>query len=80
MRKLILMFLLIFSFDLFPEEIKEPEEIKLERPSKLFEGVDLDRILREAVEKADKELGIDIYLEEMNKLIEKLKEEKIDPG
>lgn len=74
MRKLILMFLLLFSFDLFPEEIKEPEEIKLERPSKLFEGVDLDRILKECVEKVDKELGVDVYLEKMNKLIEELKE------
>lgn len=78
MKKLVLLFLLIFNFNIFPEEIEEP--IRQQKPPKLFEGVDVDKILREVVEKVNKELGVDRYIEEMNKLIEEIKEEQSDPG
>jgi len=81
MKKFILLFLLIFSFQVFSEEIEKiSEDIYIKKSSKLFEGVDIDKILKEAVEKANKKLGIYIYLEEMNKLIEELKDDKSDPG
>lgn len=78
MKKLVLLFLLIFSFNIFSKEIKEP--IPEQKPSKLFEGVDIDKILREVVEKIDKELGVDTYIEKINNLIKEIKEENSDPG
>lgn len=68
------------------EELKDrtKEVLNLGNQTKLFDGIDIDKILKDAVEKANRELKIDKYIEEMNKLIEELKniknENKSDPG
>lgn len=42
----------------------------------LFDGVDLDKMAKESAERVDKKLGVDKYLEEMNKLLKEINEEE----
>lgn len=82
MKKIFLLFLLIISFQIFPEgkyteTAKKATELTNEelkyKTSKLFEGIDIKKILEESANKTDKALGVDKYKEDMDKLLREIK-------
>ena len=95
MKKIIFLFLLIMSFQIFSEgkyteaakkateitneELKDRTEAVLycSKKQSLFDGIDVDKILKESVERVNRKLGVDIYLNEMNTLRQEMKFENL---
>lgn len=61
------------------EELKDRTEAVLycsKKPS-LFDGIDVDKILKESVERVNRKLGVDVYLNGMNILRQEMRFENL---